>query len=88
MTVVNISYTVKVTILYKNKTKIFTKDFTSSVENEDPELVYDNVHVIDVAQSVLDLFSAEVAEYLAYLGITVDDIIIEEYELVAWTERV
>lgn len=88
MTVVNISYTVKVTILYKNKTKVFTKDFTSSVENEDPELVYDNVHIINDAQYVLDLFSAEVAEYLAYMGITMDDIIIDEYEIVSQTERV
>lgn len=81
---ITVTYSVKIKILYKHVTKEFVKEFTSNIENE---FLYDNVHIIRDAQYVLDLFSDEVSAWLIFMGTTMDNIIIDEYEITSLTDR-
>ena len=84
-----ISYTVKLTVLNNitNTSVIFNKNFESEITATD-NVLYDNYHILHSGIYVLDLFSQEVKDYCDSNEITMDNVVIDEYEIVTITDRV
>lgn len=85
-----ILYTVKLTVLNNitNSSIIFNKNFESEITTINENVLYDNYHVLHNNIYVLDLFLQEVKDYCEAEQITIDDIVIDEYEITTITENV
>lgn len=83
-----IQYDIVVTIvnLTDNSTSTFTKTFENEINTTDA-LLYNNYHVLSKGVYVLDMFEDEVNAYCTSLGIEKSSIEVDEFEIVALTER-
>lgn len=83
-----IQYDIVVTIanLIDNSTSTFTKTFENEINTTDA-LLYNNYHVLSKGVYVLDMFEDEVNAYCTSLGIEKSSIEVDEFEIVALTER-
>lgn len=83
-----IQYNIVLTIanLTNNGTSKFSKVFETDL-SATGALLYNNYHILSEGVYVLDMFDAEVSAYCTAMGITKSSIEIDEFEIVALTER-
>lgn len=83
-----IQYDIVVTIvnLTDNSTSTFTKTFENEINTTDA-LLYNNYHVLSKGVYVLDMFEDEVNAYCTSLGIEKSSVEVDEFEIVALTEK-
>lgn len=83
-----IQYDIVVTIvnLTDNSTSTFTKTFENEINTTDA-LLYNNYHVLSKGVYVLDMFEDEVNAYCTSLSIEKSSVEVDEFEIVALTEK-
>ena len=83
-----IQYNIVLTIinLTNNGTSKFNKVFETDL-SATGTLLYNNYHILSEGVYVLDMFSDEISAYCTAMGITKSSIEIDEFEIVALTDR-
>ena len=85
-----IQYDIVVTILniINNSTSRFTKTFETEVTAQTDALLYNNYHILSKGVYILDMFKDEVDAYCSAMGIESSSIEVDEFEIVALSDRV
>lgn len=86
----DVSYEIVLAIinLITNETKVFTKQFAYNIDISDPDLLYNNYHIISERVNMLALFDDEINQYCAENHIGVNNVDIDEFNIVSLTDKI